>query len=487
VFFKFYKRKENNSYPYMIKTLLVTAAILALAGAMALNAGEVTLTGNAPGYKGDKLTFYTYKDHITYQEQELGSGTVDSSGNFEIRFTIDHTAFVYSHLGQYKAYLYAEPGNNYRIILPGKSEKSKADELNPYFEEQAFHLGVDNLDEHQLNLYIVMFDDMFTPYMNKFAYDIYKKNTDEEINAAVTALTTPFESIKNEYFQNYMKYNLGMLKHLAYQMKSKKISNNYFLDKPVLYNNVAYMELFNQVYDRYFMFFSKTNEGKQLFKDINENKSYTDLKKTLGKDKVFSSDSLLELVILKNLYDEFYSDKFSRSALLEILEQLQENTKIAYHAEIAANIRDNITKLLAGYPPPAFELYNRDSVLHSLDDFKGKYVYLVFCNCVSYSCIKEYQMLKTLYAKHEEYLEIVTIAVEESFQLMKDFLERYNYKWPFLNYSNQPDVMTKYDIRAFPTYFLIDPEGKLVLSPAPSPGENFEMRLFKIMRERGDI
>lgn len=471
----------------MRKTLQLTTVLFAFLGFVNLSAGEVILTGTAPGYKGDKLTFYTYKDLITYQEEELGSGIVDTTGKFEIHFAIDHTAFVYSHLGQYKAYLYAEPGKKYEIILPAKTEKSKSDELNPYFEEQAFHLGIDNLDDNQLNLYIVMFDDMFTPYMNKFAYDIYKKNTDEEINEAVSALTTPFKDIKNEYFNHYMNYNIGMLKHLAYQLKSKNISNNYFLDKPILHNNVAYMELFNQVYDRYFMFFSKTDEGKQLFMDINENKSYTDLKKTLGKDNVFSSDSLLELVILKNLYDEFYSDKFSRSALLEILEQLEENTRIAYHAKIAANIQNNITKLLAGYSPPSFELYNRDSMLLSLDEFKGKYVYLVFCNCVSYSCIKEYQMLKTLYEKHGDYLEIVTIAVEQDFQLMKDFLKRYNYEWPFLNYRNQPDVMTKYDIRAFPTYFLIDPDGKLLLSPAPSPGENFEMKFFKIMRERGDI
>jgi len=47
--------------------------------------------------------------------------------------------------------------------------------------------------------------------------------------------------------------------------------------------------------------------------------------------------------------------------------------------------------------------------------------------------------------------------------------------------------MKDYDIRAFPTYFLIGPDGNLINSPAPGPGENFENNLFKIMRSRGDI
>jgi len=51
----------------------------------------------------------------------------------------------------------------------------------------------------------------------------------------------------------------------------------------------------------------------------------------------------------------------------------------------------------------------------------------------------------------------------------------------------QPEVLKEYDIRAFPTYFLIGPDGKLILSPAPSPAEDFEQRLFEIMKARGDL
>jgi hypothetical protein len=72
-------------------------------------------------------------------------------------------------------------------------------------------------------------------------------------------------------------------------------------------------------------------------------------------------------------------------------------------------------------------------------------------------------------------------------EVLRQFLAKNKYDWKFLLYDRQPGVLKDYDIRAYPTYFLIGPDGKLILSPAPSPSENFESRLFEIMKARGDL
>ena len=132
--------------------------------------------------------------------------------------------------------------------------------------------------------------------------------------------------------------------------------------------------------------------------------------------------------------------------------------------------------------------YDKDGTLVSLSDLKGKYVYLNFCTCNSYSCIKEFDLLKKLAIKYKDYkLVIVTIAIDESREQMANYVNKTKLNWLFLYYGNQPDILKTYDIRAFPTYYLIGPDGKLIMSPAPSPGENFELQLFNIMRARGDI
>jgi len=46
-----------------------------------------------------------------------------------------------------------------------------------------------------------------------------------------------------------------------------------------LYRNPAYMELFNMVYDKYFLFFARTMEGNVIFDDISRYKSLTSLSK----------------------------------------------------------------------------------------------------------------------------------------------------------------------------------------------------------------
>jgi len=195
----------------------------------------------------------------------------------------------------------------------------------------------------------------------------------------------------------------------------------------------------------------------------------------------------MELVVLKCLHDGFFDDKFSRSALLAILDSLYRQTHIAEHLIIAENIRSKVTRLLPGFVPSPFKLYSSKGKLTSLDDFKGKYVYLNFCTSSSYTCLQEFSLLEKLYEKHKKLLEIVTICVDREESEMKNLLDQTNYSWTFLYYGNKPEIIKDFDIRAYPTYFLIGPDKKLVMSPAPSPKENFEIQLFKLLRSKGEI
>jgi len=71
-------------------------------------------------------------------------------------------------------------------------------------------------------------------------------------------------------------------------------------------------------------------------------------------------------------------------------------------------------------------------------------------------------------------LEIVTISADPKFNDMLYFAKENKYNWVFLDGSNQTEIFKTYNVKAYPSYFLIDPEGNLVLSPSISPAENFE-------------
>jgi len=66
-------------------------------------------------------------------------------------------------------------------------------------------------------------------------------------------------------------------------------------------------------------------------------------------------------------------------------------------------------------------------------------------------------------------------------------MESNNYSWTFLHYSHSPEILDDYDIKGYPTYFLIDKDGKLLASPAISPAEGFERFIFNILRSRKEF
>jgi hypothetical protein len=126
-------------------------------------------------------------------------------------------------------------------------------------------------------------------------------------------------------------------------------------------------------------------------------------------------------------------------------------------------------------------------VLKSPNDFKGKYTYLFFCTPDHYGCMMEYPYLQSYQEKHAAYLKVVSIMVADGKEQLKAFMDRNGYEWEILYYGDDRDVLNDYQIKAFPTAYLIGPDGKLVLSPSPLPSDGFEQQLFRIMRSRGEI
>jgi peroxiredoxin len=468
-----------------MKKLAIRAFLLFLSSTL-LAQQEVNIIGNDTSYANTEIEFLRYSERITNTEIPLAKTAVSENGSFSLNFDLDQVTFVFAYMGIYKVHLYAEPGKTYHIILPPRQDKEPQDFLNPYFSPVVTHLGTSNYSPDDLNTLIRMFNDAYLPYYNKHIMALAENDDFTELDKDIARMEKPFVSSGNEFFNDYRKYRYGILRHLAYQQKSKEISDEYFREQPVLLNNPAYMELFNQVYDKYFHHFARTPEGKELGNVIASRK-LEDLRKLLSKDKVLGKGELLDLVILKGIHDEFYDDNYSRSALLEILNGYIAENRYPELARVAESIRKKTTRLLVGFAPPEFSLYDRDSNLVSLNDFKGKYIYLNFCSCFSYTCLNEFAMLNGMYERHKDLLEIVTILVDNDYDVINSFLGRSNYPWTFLHYGNQANIIKEYDVRAFPTYYLIGPEGTLELSPAPSPGEEFEARLFKILREKGTL
>lgn len=461
--------------------------LLAALQSVVLYAGEVIIEGKQVSYAGKVIEINTYLDPFTGKDTLLASCRVDSMGNFRLMFHLESPQLIYARLGAFKGYLHAEPNVKYTVSMPEWQDMSPADKLNPFFEPIEFQFTIENdTCPTSLNRRILQFDTVFFQLLAKFIRP--RSVNRDSLERAKDSLLKLVVADAPQFFKDYATYKIGLLELLAMQYRVKYLSKQYFEDRSILYNNEAYFDLFNRVYDKYFYYFGQSLQGRSIYAIINDRKSYEALDSLLQNDPVLKKSELRELVILKNIHDEFYASRFSRSGLLNILDSLIKITQYNLHKRYALSVREKITRLMPGFEPPAFSLYDSHNRIVSLSDLRGNYVYLNFCSCQSYACLKEFDMLRNLAQKYgNKNFVIVTVVVDEDSTSMKPYAETAGMNWIFLHYGHQPDIVRKYDVRGFPVYYLIGPDGKLLLSPAKSPGEYFELDLFKIMRTRGDL
>ena len=456
------------------------------------DAQYVTILGNAPDYAGSVLTFYSIDNYFCNSETKMGECMVADNGDFSVRFHSPNARLIYTYLGVFKARFYVEPDFSYEVKLPPRTDKSPEEKENPFFEEATVLMNIlsvkDNHDqnvplENELNFMIFKFDETFNPLFDHLAVEALTRRQPALLDSIIHHFRENLPKTGNHYFDQYALYRSGLLYYAAQRRGVRSISNDYFAHKPLLYDNEAYMELFKTTYSRYFEHFGRANDA--IYEVINRQGSFGGLKRLLAHDGVLPTDSLRELVILKNIYDEFYSNNFSRGALLHVLDSAIVHSNIERHRLLAGEIRSKITKLLRGFEPPSFELFRHDSTLVSLQHYRGKFVYLMFCTTQNYACLTQYELLENLYRSHHQWLHIVIVSVDERLSDMSSFREKNGYKWDFLHFGNDPDILEKYDVRIFPTSFFIDTEGKLVLSPAPNPNNNLERSFWIELRNRG--
>ncbi len=476
----------------------IFAGILIVSWIVPGNAAPTTLGGTALSYAGEKLSFYSYSNMISFRQVLMAECEVSDSGLFKCTFQLEETRLIFANLGIYNCYFFAEPGVSYDLHLPAKRERSETETVNPYFEPSRVHIlakqiGTGSKDiklenNEDINFLIRAFNDSFNPHYYKYVIDAAtSREGSSNVSKELEELAAPFDSVSNQFFRDYMKYRIGLLKHYGARENLKNIARDYYSARPLLHNNPAYMELFNVIYDKYFLNADAEHPKWKLIYTINQDRSLTVLNKLMETDPMIEGVELRELVQIKAVYDGFYSDKFSSTVLLALLDSISAGSDNEKNKACAAEIKNQITMLLPGYPPPGFELLDKDNNPVRLEDFADRYVYLCFCNSFSYTCRMDLELLRALNSRHREHLTIITVITDGEHSILEELVNSNNYDWLFLHIGRQPDILMDYQARVQPSYFLIGKDGKLILSPAPGPGEEFEYSLFRIMRARGDI
>jgi peroxiredoxin len=461
----------------IIKTIALMPLLLIT---LQFNALGTTLTGKAPGYSNREITFYTISDPVLNQKLELGTSTVSSDGTFSIMLRVNQTMEIYADLEKYCATMVVEPGKDYRIELPPFSPRTIFEARSAYFKPALYWLGLPGSNNSDLNYAVRSF---ITDYNSETVHNtkqIYQQQSKEVVGEIIERLEKRYATNQNEYFRILKQYYFAELEYALHQRTPEYIIRKYFATQPVQLIHPVYQRVFETIFTDFLRKQAQQIQNNSII-TITDSGNYSALVNFF--EKKGYQHEFAELVVIKGLNDGYYTGSFSKEGIIRAIKMALTTTASPALQTIANQIKSRLSLLAVGAKAPAITLLNNNQEPVNLEQFAGKFIYLTFFNSKSSDCITDLDSIVPIAKKLRQVLTVVSVSVDDDFEVAARMWKTKGYSWVLLNGSKQKQLIINYKASIPPVYYLIAPDGKIKLSPAPSPTHGFEPMFLKVFRD----
>jgi peroxiredoxin len=141
--------------------------------------------------------------------------------------------------------------------------------------------------------------------------------------------------------------------------------------------------------------------------------------------------------------------------------------------------------LIAAAPVTAAENNTIPAEQFNLADYSGKLVYLDFWASWCTPCKASFPWMKTLQSKYEaQGLQVIAVSVDTDDADTRKFLTKYSPNFPVVA-DKKGELAKRYQLLAMPTSYLIDPNGKILLSHKgfrESDKNSLEQKIESVLR-----
>lgn len=437
---------------------------------------EVTVNGKDPDRANKLVRVIVYSDQFSNLETTIAETKTNASGEFFMKFDIDDTKFAYLAVELEKGEFYLSPGAyyNFNIIQDTVLRNGSIfDKLPLKFI----------LDAEDSGIYRTIGD--FNIEYNEFIYNniksIYKSKDKSVITNFVSEMNEKYAADTPEYVSNYVRYSLASLIWLSRKEDNKQILYNYFIDQPVLYNNIQYTDFFKEFFKSYFDN-EKMYSYEELILAINSSEPIEIIYGILARDEQLALDRRVsEIVGLLLLSRNYYNRDVEKERVISKLKDVQLYSNFPENQIIAKNFIIKLQELQNGSKAPYFALLNSDNDSISIDDLRGKFILLSFVKEDCSICDFQMQQLSDIKKQNEDRFEIVTVIAGNELKRLNNFARERGYQWPILKTGDNILLLEDYNIRAYPSYIFVNPDGTIAYAHLPMPEENMELYLQRFM------
>jgi thiol-disulfide isomerase/thioredoxin len=417
-----------------------------------------------------------YNEYFLNSVSNVTITNTNDTGFFNLTFEVERVGRYRVLINEYVAELYLEPNADFIIELRSYNGAN----LPVLSKEKVVGVKLLKDGESNLNTLIEEYNKTIDQFIQDNAGLIIQKRAGDVVKVFKQKTYEKLRLEQNEFVIQYVTYALAQLE-LTTNYSRQNMLEEFLVGKEVLFYNPEFARFYKDFFNGFFRFFATSKLDTKLGASINVHQNLDSLYSVLNTNKYFKqlSEEQKELLIITELYYQIESKKYKKQSIENILAELLTSTNFETHKVLLSEIQLKFTKLEVFSEAPNFEFKTLNGETKSLQDFRGKYVYLDFWASWCKPCIEEMIIMNELYEKYNQNIEFVSISIDKSITRAERFLKKKEYPWVF-GHTNLSNIKEMYDVRIIPMYYLIGPEGELLQSPALRPTGGIERQFYKI-------
>jgi len=448
--------------------------ILTLLLNLQTTAEETVIQGKVEGFDSKTIKIGVYKDYITNEKEWLNEQVIEN-GNFKLTFDLDEINQVVLKIEDKETSLFAQAGQVYNISLSFDVEANIGQAFNKFLDLRFPFPKATELNQ-QIKSFNTAYQDFFEQNYAKMMY----KGASKETQEFIASWTKKRESMNPIFLRNYVKYALANLEDIR-GGNNTSLESTFIKGMPILYRHKEYMNFFTQFYQEDFDQLTIKKGSQKMMKALMFEESLERTLEELSLLKGFGSSELTEFYLLYGLYEVFHKKVINQESSTKILNQIAERGQSKENKKTAETILGVFKQSGRSMQAANFTLADAKGLEHSLQDYRGKQVYLSFWSNTSIPSLRELKVMQKLHAEYGNKVHFVSINLDDDKGINQSVATKNNYTWDFLHFGGDFELREKYQVVTVPTYFLINEQGGVSKAFAEGPIE-MERTFFNTLK-----